>query len=191
MHLLRPSLFIVIFTITAQAGVAQDKTFPKDSEIDLVLTQTDRALQQYKPLIDMEAAQLGEAGKDAIVKDQQVVQALEAAIKVFRAKPQGFNSPVGFAFFEWLDDASRNAMICQTTAVSQSVSSMMAGDSTKANSLAHLATSCMDVSTLFYTISENAGALYERYTNGERDLAEKAIEAAQQCSEALKKSRKQ
>lgn len=37
------------------ANAQTEKTFPTDAEINLVLTQTERAIQQYKPLIDLEA----------------------------------------------------------------------------------------------------------------------------------------
>lgn len=187
MHSFRSTFLTLLLVLTAHSAYAQDKAFPTDTEIDLVMTQTDRAIQQYKPLIDMEAIQLGEAGKEAIAKDRQVVQALELAVKTFRTNPQGFNTPVGFAFFEWLDDAGRNAMLCQTLAVSQSSVFMMAGESSTANALIHLATSCRDASTLFYTISENAGALYQRYIEGEQSLAQKGVDVAQRCGEALKK----
>jgi hypothetical protein len=44
------------------------------------------------------------------------------------------------------------------------------------------------VSTLIYTISENAGALYKRYIEAEQELAEQAAEVAQKCTDILKKN---
>ena len=52
------------FAVEAEAQT--EKTFPTDSEINLVLTQTERAIQQYRPLIDQEEVQLGESGADTI-----------------------------------------------------------------------------------------------------------------------------
>jgi hypothetical protein len=46
--------------------------------------------------------------------------------------------------------------------------------------------SCSDVSTLLYTVSENAVALYTRYVEGEEKLAERGVQTAQKCFEALK-----
>lgn len=41
---------------------AQDKTtFPSDDEIQLLLTQADRAMRQYKPLIDGRRKRVGKA----------------------------------------------------------------------------------------------------------------------------------
>ncbi len=56
-----------------------------------------------------------------------------------------------------------------------------------ANPLMRLSQSCMDVSTLIYTISENASALYTRYAKSEQDLAEYAYNTLQKCGDALKK----
>ena len=68
------------------------------------------------------------------------------------------------------------------------MSEMMAGNKDKAESLLHLAQSCADVSTLIYTVSENAGALYQRYVEAEQELAEQAAEVAQKCTDILKNS---
>src|SRR5438067_1174788 len=68
---------IVTFTTFGFGSVSSaqtEKAFPTDDEIYLVLTQTERAIQQYKPLIDQEEIQLGIA--DAVANDRKVVTAL-------------------------------------------------------------------------------------------------------------------
>ena len=60
-------------------------------------------VQQYKPLIDEQGRLLGKKGKVGAPKDREVVQSSEMAIKAFRRSPQGFNGPLGFGFFEWID----------------------------------------------------------------------------------------
>jgi hypothetical protein len=117
-----------------------------------------------------------------------VVNALEIAVKALKKQPQGFNGRGGFALFEWLDDASRNALLCSTESFSQSSLNMVAGNVDKANEVLHLSQACIDASTLIYTVSENAGALYERYVAAEEKLAAKGLETTQRCVEALKKS---
>jgi hypothetical protein len=189
MPLLRPVpiMALLIFCFVPFVRAQDNKTFPTDDEINLLLTQTDRAIQQYKPLIDQEEVLFGKIGDEAASKDRQVVQALEIAAKALKVNPQGFNGPGGFAFFEWLDDAARNALLCQSSAESQSTVYLMAGNTAKATELVHLSTSCMDVSTLLYTVSENAGALYERYIRGEEQLAAEGLKVSQKCADALKK----
>ena len=183
-------VLIVSFAVAVNAQT--EKTFPTDDEINLVLTQTERAIQQYKLVIDQEEIQTGKSATDAVAKDRQVVNgletALEIAVKAFRGKPQGFNGPLGFAFFQWLDDASRNALLCGSGVSAQAALQMMAGNTGKANSLLHLAQSCNDVATLIYTVSENAGSLYLRYVEAEEQLATQGAEVAKRCVEILKKN---
>jgi hypothetical protein len=190
MVLLRCATTAIVLSVgfVIMASAQTEKTFPTDTEVNLVLTQAERAIQQYKPLIDQEAAQMGKSGGDTIARDRQVVSGLEMAIKAFKDKPQGFNGPLGFAFFEWLDDASRNAALCAGGASNQAMAQMLAGNKDKADFLLHLGQGCADVSTLIYTVSENAGSLYQRYVDAEQELAEQAADVAQKCTDILKKS---
>jgi len=55
----------------------------------------------------IEVGQMGKSYTDAASNDRKVVSSLEMAVKAFKGKPQGFNGPLGFAFFEWLDDADQ------------------------------------------------------------------------------------
>jgi hypothetical protein len=86
-------LLTISFAVVANAQT--EKTFPTDDEINLVLTQTERAIQQYKPLIDLEEAQMGKSVTDAVAIDRKNVKSLEIAVKAFKGKPQGFNGPLG------------------------------------------------------------------------------------------------
>jgi hypothetical protein len=177
-----PALAFLTVSLAAVANAQTETPFPTDAEIDLVLTQADRAIQQYKPLIDQQES------TDAVAADRQVVNALETAVRAFKGKPQGFNGPLGFAFFEWLDDADRNALLCGSGASTQAAVQMMAGNKDKAASLLHLARSCSDAATLIYTVSENAGSLYQKYVEAEEHLAVHGAEVADKCIELLKKN---
>lgn len=189
MRLLRCGFGVFLWAgLTLATNAQTDKPFPTDDEINLVLTQTERAIQQYKPLIDQEEIQLGKSYAEAAANDKQVVEALETAIKAFKAKPQGFNGPLGFAFFAWLDDADRNALLCSSGASLQSSRFMTEGNTAKAETLLNLAQSCQDVSTLIYTVSENADALYAKYVNAEEHLAIQGADVAQKCTDILKKN---
>jgi hypothetical protein len=181
-------MLIVFLLGFAPVSHAQDKTtFPTDDEIQLLLTQADRAIQQYEPLIDQEEQRLGKRGAENIATDRQVVKAIKLAIETFRKQPQGLNSSIGFAFFEWLDDASRNALMCSQTAMSQSAVLAMVGQTENALKLVHFSDACLDASTLIYTVSENAGSLYTRYVTSEEGLANTGVSVSQQCAAALKK----
>jgi len=172
------------------ASHAQDReaSFPTDEEIKLVLTQADRAIQEYKPLLDMEEKMYGTKGGDAVAKDREVVRGIETAIKAFGKNPQAFNGPLGFSFFEWLDDADRNALLCASGASTEATVNMMVGDKGKAEIEISLSQRCIAVSTLVYTVSENAGALYTRYVQNEEKVAEQGAQVAQKCVELLKQN---
>jgi hypothetical protein len=184
------STLLCVLSLYCVSSQAQDRdvNFPTDEEIKLVLTQTDRAIQQYKPLLDMEEKMYGTKGEAAVAKDRQVLDALETAVKAFGKDPQAFNGPLGFAFFEWLDDADRNALLCASSSANEATVNMLAGDQVKAQMQIHLSQSCADISSLFYTVSENAGALYTRYVEGEEKLAKLSAQVAQKCAEALKQN---
>ena len=185
---LRIAVILVLILCCVNVARSQDEPFPTEDEVKLLVTQIDRAMKSYKPLIDEEEIRLGKAGVEAVAKDRQVVHAVEIAIEALQKRPDGFNSAGGFALFEWLDDASRNALLCASTSLTQATVLMMAGETGKASSLIHLAQSCMDAGNLIYTVSENAGALYERYVEAEQKLAEKSFNVAQKCTAALKKT---
>jgi hypothetical protein len=181
-------LLVVDFALV---GHAQDKkTFPTKDEISLLLTQADRAVQLYKPLIDQEEIYLSKgaaAYAEAVARDRQVVSALEMALKALKGKPQGFNGPGGFLLIMWLDDADRNALLCHAGALSRSLTYAMAGDMHRANNLIHFSQACLQASALLYTVSENAFPLYQRYVEAEEELVGEGFETAQKCVEALKK----
>ena len=76
-ELLHTGCILVLLVVgSTTAGNAQDKAkFPTDEEIKLVLTQTDRAVQQYKPLIDQEEQLMGKSAAEAVANDRKVVSA--------------------------------------------------------------------------------------------------------------------
>src|SRR6266576_967498 len=141
MPLFRCGFLLVLVSSLTVVCRGQETNFPTDDEIKLLLTQTERALVQYKPLLDREESLFGEKGKEVVAKDQELVQGLETAIKAFRKNPQGFNSKLGFSFFEWIDDADRNTLLCASSASSEAVNLMLDGKTAKARSLAELSQS--------------------------------------------------
>lgn len=188
MPLFRCGFYLLVLSCLSVVCSAQETNFPTNDEINLLLTQTERAVGQYKPLLDQEESLFGEKGKEAVAKDREVIQGLETAIKALRKNPQAFNSELGFAFFELIDDADRNILLCTSGASTEAVTLLLDGKIDKARSLAELSKSCMDMSSLMYTVGENAGVLYARFVAGEEALAKQAVETMQKCTDILKKS---
>jgi hypothetical protein len=186
------TLFILcaVTSARAQHDAKYDTNFPTDDEIKLVLTQAARAIGEYKPLLDKEEKMSGKAGAEAVAKYRETVREIAVATIAFRKNPQAFNGPMGFAFFEWLDDACRNALLSSESAMSSATEGLMGGDTQKAQTNIELAKDLANVSTVLYTVSENAGALYTRYVDGEDKLAQVGLKAATDCVDILKKGKK-
>ncbi len=181
------ALVLLTAAFAPVAKAKADKPFPTDDEINLVLSQTERAIQQYKPLINQAEIQMGKSYAEAAAKDRQVVNALETAVKAFKRKPTAFNGRLGFIFFGWLDDADRNALLCASGALLQA---SQAGNVDRASTLLHLAQNCQAASTLIYTVSENVNSLYVKYIEADEQLAEQATAAVQKCTDILKRNSK-
>lgn len=128
-------------------------------------------------------------GADSVAKDRETIHGIEVGITAFKKDPHAFNGPLGFAFFEWLDDACRNALLSSLSASSASAASILIGDQEKAQSNVDFAKEFSNVSTLFYTVSENAGALYARYSEGIEQVAQLGAKTATECADILKKSK--
>ena len=189
MILVRSTCALVLLVVgLALRGYAQDsKPFPTDDEINLLLTQGERAMQQYKSVLAEEERLMGKLPADVAAVDQQVFSIWNAVYAALKVQPQKFNGLPGYAVLLRLNYAGKNALLCGTTALNTSTVFFMAGDTGKASSLIRLAQTCMNAATLLYTVSENAAALFEKYILAEEALARNGFEVAQKCSEALKK----
>ena len=121
MPALRCACLIAVLICGVAAGVAaqNDKVYPSDEEIRLLLTQTDRAVQRYKPLLDEEENQIGKSAVDDAANDTEAVAALETSLKSISAQRGYFNGTRGFEFLQRLDDADRSALRCGFAASSQ------------------------------------------------------------------------
>ena len=180
---------VLLLLIYATVGQAQDKDkpFPSHDEINLLLTQGDRAMEQYKAAVNLEEMELEKTPEEAgaVAKDRDVYAGWETMSKGMKGKPQLFNSQFGLEIVLLLDDASRNMLLCSNQA---SLQIPKAGRVSDAQSLLHLAQSCSDTSTLIYTVSENAAALYRKYLAAEERLATESADVALKCTDILKKN---
>ena len=180
---------VLLVLVCAAAGQAQDKgkPFPSHDEIDLLLTQGDRAMEQYKAAVNLEEMELEKTPEEAgaVAKDRDVYAGWETMSKGMKGKPQSFNSRFGIEIVLLLDDASRNSVVCSSQAALRVTSSKTVSE---AHSLLHLAQTCLDTSTLIYTVSENAAALYRKYLEAEEQLVNETADVASKCMDMLKKN---
>jgi hypothetical protein len=71
MHLFRCGFYFLVLSCLSFVCNAQETNFPTNDEINLLLTQTERAVGQYKPLLNQEESLFGEKGKEAVAKDRK------------------------------------------------------------------------------------------------------------------------
>jgi hypothetical protein len=190
MRFLKKVPVIVLFLLSpALVGRAQvpDKPFPSNDEINLLLTQADRAIGQYKATLDLEKTRFekSSAEAEALAKDKEVSSGWDEMFKGMKIKPQAFNSRFGLEIVLLLDDASRNMLLCSNQA---SLLIPQSGSVSEADTLLHLVQTCSDTSTLIYTVSENAAALYQKYLAAEAQLVSETAEVATKCTDILKKN---
>ena len=189
MHFLKSGTALLLLLGYASTGQAQDKNkpFPTNDEINLLFTQADRAMEQYKVAVDLEQTQLEKSSAEAqaVAKDREVSSGWEVMSKGMKSKPQAFNSRFGLEIVLLLDDASRNMLLCSNQA---SLNISRSGNVSEAEVLLHVVQTCSDTSTLIYTVSESAAALYQKYLAAAEQLTNESAEIATKCTDILKKN---
>ena len=190
--------FVLLLCQACTTVHCQEKTkepnFPKTDEIQLVLSQAERAFEQYGRSLKLEAGLPSiTKGSDALEKDHQIVDLGSKLIVGLKKNPNAFHGLGGFLLLGALDDASRNAALCSGTAfadISNGLLSEKGLDRAKAYELMHVGQACQDASVQLYTISENLHALMIRELEGQEIVTGQAVDALNQCAAALNKAKK-
>jgi hypothetical protein len=173
---------------TVGAEISPDKpNFPDDSQINLLVTQSERSFETYEVTVKEEQLGLGEQGEESAARDRQVLERVRQYLPKLKANPQAFNSPAGFLLVVDLDDASRNMAVCMGQAGMDASLLAVAGSTSAGQSTLALAQACQGASQLLYTVSETAVSLYEKYLFANHDLQQREEGAVGKCMEILKK----
>jgi hypothetical protein len=190
---MRFCLVLMLLLSTKLASSQQKKeehTPPTKDQIDLLLTQSERAFDVYEQTLTQEAAAGGDLGKSAL-KDKELLVNARELLGRLKKSPDLFNSPGGFLLVGDLDDASRNMSLCMGQAGLASGTEAAAGNYHEGEQYLHLLKDCMDASTLLYTVSETAFNMYAQYLFDEREMMDKAVSALQECTNVLKNNQHQ
>jgi hypothetical protein len=180
---------ILIFGIATVTNAQNEKAFPSDEEIGLLVVQADRTIQRYTPLLDEQETEIGKSVADEIAKERQAVNSLDTVMKTLKNRHSAFNGPLGFAFLEALHGAERNLLRCVSSASSGSTGYMIAGNRDKADALLRLSQSCMDVSLLIYTVTEDVATSYTHFIEAQDQWAARNAQAARKCENEMDKIR--
>jgi hypothetical protein len=185
-------LLIVLLLSSVTAFAQQQKRaqveFPTAEEINLVVTQAERAFEQYKTSVAMEAnLESAKQEPSALQKDQEVVEMSHKLIETLKANPDRFHGLGGLLLLSTLDDASRNAALCSTTGTGEIAKGLIDHfDAKEAYRIMTITKTCADVSLHLYTVSESVHALMVRELKAQQDLNEQAIQMANECNAVIK-----
>jgi hypothetical protein len=182
-------LFLFFSLLPAAAKEDKPPNFPDDDQIRLLLSQADRAFQNYESAVNMERLQLGDAA--GAEKDQEVSSAFRELLPKLKQNLQMFNSPFGFLLIIDLDDASRNMAVCMSQGGMSASNFLLAGNTSAGRERLLLAQTCMDATTLLYTVSETATKMYEDYLLANAVLQDTMLKTVTKCSDVLQKQRDQ
>jgi hypothetical protein len=81
--------------------------------------------------------------------------------------------------------------VCMGQAGMRSAAVGMTGNVSEGQRYLHLTQSCLDASTLLYTVSETAFNMYGEYLLAEDQMTKKAMSGLNQCVDILKKNQPQ
>jgi hypothetical protein len=183
--------FVMVLLLSAKFANPQQKeeehTFPTKDQIQLLLTQSERAFGVYEQTVKQESDAGGELAKSATT-DLQVLTGARTILVGLKKSPEGFNGPGGFLLVGGLDDASRNMSVCMGQAGMQSSTEAMSGNVSEGQRYLRLVQACLDASTLLYTVSETAYNMYTEYLFAEHEMMNKATSGLQECANILKKN---
>jgi len=182
---------VLLLLLSTEFASPQDKkeehTFPTKDQIELLLTQSERAFDTYEETVAQEAAAGGNLATSAL-KDTELLVSSRELLGRLKKSPELFNSPGGFILVGNLDDASRNMSVCMGQAGLASGTEATAGNYRGSEQYLRLLKDCLDASTLLYTVSETAFNMYAEYLFAEHDMMNKATEGLQECADILKKN---
>lgn len=182
------AMVFVSFCVPAVAQKDKKPDFPDESQIKLLLTQSERAFEVYENALGMEKLQLTGEAMEGIRRDKEVLDTARPLLAKLRANPQLFNGPYGFLLVTTLDDASRNMAVCMGQGGMLAAGEIANGDTSAAKSKLLLSQTCQGASNLLYTVSESAVAMYQNYLLANFQLQDKLVEISNQCAEILKKA---
>jgi hypothetical protein len=168
----------------------EERKFPAIDQIQLLLTQSERAFDTYEQVTELET-QAGGKIAQAVPKDREVLTTTRDLLARLKKSPDGFNGPAGFLLVGYLDDASRNMAVCMGQAGMESGFQVIAGNVSEGQRHLHLVQACMDASMLLYTVSETAFNMYSEFLLVQDGMTKRAMSTLEGCVNLLKENQKQ
>ena len=188
------SLLLLSSPITLrQANRPNNTNFPNNDEIQLVVTQAERAFAQYEYAVTLEAELPSmQTDKTAVNRDHEALNLAKKLVTSLKGRLDAFHGPGGLLLLGVLDDTSRNSALCSASAFADITTGLLdkSLDRAKAYQFMHIGQTCQDTSTQLYTVSENVHALMLRELESQQALNAQASEAITRCTSALQDAKK-
>jgi hypothetical protein len=187
-YAMRIVIVLCALSTLSSLAKAQEKApaAPTKEEVELLLTQTERGMDQYASLIQQADKLLAGIPDADLASDKKLIGYWKDIDKLFRAHPDKFDSRAGFDLLVMIDDASRNAALIGTSAAKQTSQEIIAGRIQHADLFVTLMQNASSTSTLLFTVSENCNALYLRYLGFIEAFVGKALDVMDKCSDKRK-----
>jgi hypothetical protein len=185
---MRLLIALLLSGVTIFAQQRSDVAFPTTEEINLAVSQAERAFEQYRNSVAMEQT-LESSKRDpaSLKKDQEVVEMSHKLIVALKEHPDRFHGLGGLLLLSTLDDASRNAALCSSAGSAEIAKGLIDHFDVKdAYRIMTVIQNCSDVSLHLYTVSESVHALMVRELEAQEDLNNQAMETINKCSELMK-----
>jgi hypothetical protein len=183
-------LFFTLLLISAPSFAQQkaEVQFPSTDEINLVVSQAERAFEQYKNSVLMEKT-LESSKRDptSLKKDEEVVEMSQQLVAGLKKNPNAFHGLGGLLLLSSLDDASRNAALCSSAGSTEIAKGLIEhADPKDAYQIMTVIQNCSDTSIHLYTVSESVHALMVRELEAQEDLNNKAMDMVTKCTQLMK-----
>jgi hypothetical protein len=162
--------------------------FPKEVEISLALSQSERAFQQYKDAIELET-RLPSMKPGDLKSDRETLEAATTVLGRLKKNPDEFHSSLGLLLFSSLDDASRNAVVCSNTGNTDIIARLAGGkqmDDPTIIGIVDIVKTCAYVSAQLYTVSENVHDLVMREIDGLVLQEQQTMQVLTKCADEVK-----
>jgi hypothetical protein len=129
----------------------------KPEEIGALVSDTERAVAVYEPLI----ATLSQDPQFSpyINSDRATLETLKKNIAKLKDHPERYEASVAFALDTALNDAARNTALCSGQALAFSTKAERTGQKERSKTYYQLSMTCLNASSMVYTVSEKSGDL--------------------------------
>jgi len=185
------SLFLILFLILVlfsplSLSAQSTPEFPTDNEISTLMQQANLGMKRYQATMQEEATKVGKDA-DSKQREKNATENWQYLMSVVNAKPDNFNSGVGFMVVDALNNAYQNSLLCEVNALRMLSVAFVVKDDSRQSAATEVSNACISAAELLAIVKLSATNLYTKYLRAHKVLYEQSLNAVGTCTEALKK----